>query len=72
MGDLVRVKVELERKDDVLWLPPQVIRMFEGRRFVVLKDGDVQRRVDIKAGIETQERVEVEEGLDEGQVVIGQ
>jgi multidrug efflux pump subunit AcrA (membrane-fusion protein) len=72
LGDLVRVKVELERKDDVLWLPPQAIRMFEGRRFVVLKDGDVQRRIDVKAGIETQERVEIEEGLEEGQVVIGQ
>ena len=72
LGDLVRVQVELERKDDVLWLPPQAIRMFEGRRFVVLKDGDVQRRVDVKAGIETQERIEIEEGLEEGQVVIGQ
>lgn len=72
LGDLVRVQVELERKDDVLWLPPQAIRMFEGRRFVVLKDDEIQRRVDIKTGIETQERVEIEEGLDEGQVVIGQ
>ena len=65
-------QVELERKDDVLWLPPQAIRMFEGRRFVVLKEDDVQRRVDVKVGIETQERVEIEEGLEEGQVVIGQ
>ena len=72
LGDLVRVTVELERKNDVLWLPPQAIRMFEGRRFVVLKEGDVQRRIDVKAGIETQERVEIEEGLEEGQVVIGQ
>ena len=46
--------------------------MFEGRRFVVLKEDDIQRRVDVKAGIETQERVEIEEGLEEGQVVIGQ
>lgn len=72
LGDLIRVKVELERKDDVLWLPPQAIRLFEGRRFVVLKEGDVQRRVDISVGIETQERVEIEEGLEEGQVVVGQ
>lgn len=71
-GDLIRVQVELERKDDVLWLPPQAIRMFEGRRFVVLKEDEIQRRVDVKAGIETQERIEIEEGLEEGQVVIGQ
>lgn len=72
LGDLIRVQVELERKDDVLWLPPQAIRLFEGRRFVVLMEDEIQRRVDVKAGIETQERVEIEEGLEEGQVVIGQ
>ena len=72
LGDLVRVTVELERKDDVLWLPPQALRMFEGRRFAVLKDGDLQRRVDVIVGITTLERVEIEEGLEEGQVVIGQ
>ncbi len=71
-GDLVRVSVELERKDDVLWVPPQAVRLFEGRRFVVLKDGDVQRRVDVETGIETQDRVEIESGLEEDQVVIGQ
>ncbi len=72
LGDLVRVTVELERKDDVLWLPPQALRMFEGRRFAVIQDGDMQRRVDVVVGIITPERVEVKEGLEEGQVVIGQ
>ena len=71
-GDLVRVKVVKERKDDVLWLPPQALRNFDGRRFAVIQDGDTQRRVDVKVGIQTTERVEIEEGLEEGQVVIGQ
>lgn len=70
-GDLVRVTVELERKPDVLWLPPQAIRTFDGRRFAVVQDGDVQRRVDVKVGIETQDRVEIKEGLEEGQTVVG-
>ena len=72
LGDLVRVTVELERKDDVLWLPPQALRLFEGRRFAVVQEGDQQRRVDVVAGIVTLERVEIKEGLEEGQVVIGQ
>jgi multidrug efflux pump subunit AcrA (membrane-fusion protein) len=72
LGDLVRVRVELERKDNVLWLPPQALRVFDGRRFAVIQDGDIQRRVDVVVGIQTAERVEIEEGLDEGQVVIGQ
>ena len=71
MGDLVRVTAELERKDNVLWVPPQAVRVFDGRRFVVLIDGETRRRVDVKVGIETQDRVEIEEGLEEGQVVEG-
>lgn len=71
LGDLVRVRVELERKSDVLWLPPQALRIFDGRRFAVLQDGDVQRRVDVQVGIESPERVEIESGLEEGQVVVG-
>jgi len=72
MGDLVRVQAELERKDDVLWLPPQALRIFDGRRFAVVQDGDVQRRVDVTVGIQTADRVEIEEGLEEGQTVVGQ
>jgi multidrug efflux pump subunit AcrA (membrane-fusion protein) len=72
LGDLVRVTVMLERKGDVLWLPPQAIRTFEGREFVVVQEeGGAQRRVDVKIGIESEDRVEIEEGLSEGQVVIG-
>jgi RND family efflux transporter MFP subunit len=71
MGDLVLATVILERKEDVLWLPPQAIRTFSGRRFVVvLKDG-IQQRVDVQLGIESDERVEIKEGLSEGQVVMG-
>jgi hypothetical protein len=72
LGDLVRVTVELERKDNVLWVPPQAIRLFDGRRFAVLQDGDLQRRVDVTVGIETPDRVEIKTGLDEGQTVVGQ
>lgn len=72
LGDLVRITVELERKADVLWLPPQALRVFDGRRFAVVQDGEAQRRVDVTVGIQTQERVELETGLEEGQVVVGQ
>lgn len=72
MGDLVRVTAELERKQDVLWVPPQALRVFDGRRFAVVQEGDTQRRVDVNVGIQTQERVEVKEGLELGQTVVGQ
>ena len=72
LGDLVYVTVILERKDDVLWLPPQAIRTFEGRKFVVIQEGDGQRRVDVKVGIKSEDRVEIEEGLTDGLIVVGQ
>lgn len=71
VGDLMRVTVILEQKDSVLWVPPQAIRTFEGRKFVVVQDGDFQARVDVKIGIEAEDRVEILEGLEEGQIVIG-
>ena len=71
LGDLVRVEVVVEREDNVLWLPPQAIRTFDGRKFVVVQDGELQRRVDVKIGVEGEDRVEIEEGLTEGQVVVG-
>jgi RND family efflux transporter MFP subunit len=72
LGDLMHVTVVLESKEDILWLPPQAIRTFEGRKFVVVQEGDGQRRVDVKIGLESEDRVEIEEGLTEGQIVVGQ
>jgi RND family efflux transporter MFP subunit len=72
LGDLMYVTVVLESKEGVLWLPPQAIRTFEGRKFVVVQEGDGQRRIDVKIGLESEDRVEIEEGLTEGQIVVGQ
>jgi membrane fusion protein, macrolide-specific efflux system len=70
MGDLVHISAVLEQKPGVLWLPPQAVRNFEGRTFVVVKDGDTQRRVDVKVGISGDDRVEILDGLTEGQTVV--
>ncbi|GAB4436434.1 MAG: efflux RND transporter periplasmic adaptor subunit [Chloroflexi bacterium OHK40] len=70
-GALVRISVVLERREDVLWLPPEAIRSFEGRRFIVVREGDRERRVVVRTGIESVERVEILEGVDEGDVVVG-
>lgn len=67
----VTVTVILERSNNVLWLPPEAIRIFERRKFVVIEDGGVQRRIDIEIGIEGEDRIEIISGLTEGQIVIG-
>ena len=56
----------------MLLLPPEAVRSFEGRRFVVVREGDRERRVTVKIGIETEEFVEITDGLEEGDVVVGQ
>lgn len=71
LNDRVNVTIPLENRLDVLWLPPQAIRTFEGRKFVVVRDGEVEQRVDVKLGLQNQDRVEIVEGLTEGQIVVG-
>jgi multidrug efflux pump subunit AcrA (membrane-fusion protein) len=71
LGDLARVTVVLEQKNDALWLPPAAIRTFQGREFVVVRDGERQRRVDVRIGIEGNDRVEILDGVEEGQTVVG-
>ena len=73
MGELATVVIVLEEKTGALWLPPAAIRTFQGRDFVVVQDDDgSQRRVDVRLGIESEERVEILEGLQRGQTVVGE
>ena len=73
MGELATVIITLEEKQDALWLPPAAIRSFQGRDFVVVQDEDgSQRRVDVRLGIESEERVEILEGLQRGQTIVGE
>jgi multidrug efflux pump subunit AcrA (membrane-fusion protein) len=71
IGELATVIILLEQKDDVLWLPPAAIRSFQRRNFVVIQDGDHQRRADVRLGLESEDRIEILEGVEEGQVVVG-
>lgn len=71
LGAVARVRIVLEQRDDVLLLPPEAVRAFEGRAFVIVRDGERERRVPVRVGVETPERVEILEGLAAGDVVVG-
>ncbi|HEX9019266.1 MAG TPA: hypothetical protein VF806_08760, partial [Anaerolineaceae bacterium] len=61
----------LKNVSNVLWLPPQAIRTFEGRNFVVVKNETGQSaRTDVKIGIKNDDRVEIVSGVKEGQEVV--
>ena len=70
LGDMVKVTVIFDSKQGALWLPPQAIRSFEGRNFVVVKTDGLPRRVDVRLGIKNEEQVEILEGVEEGQEVV--
>lgn len=73
IGELATVLIVLQEKDDVLVLSTAAIRTFQGRDFVIVEDEDGRRRrVDIQLGIEADNRVEIESGLTEGELVIGE
>lgn len=71
-GDRVNVSVVVTERTDVLWLPPAAIRDFNGRKFVVVQNGEIQQRVDVTLGINGNGRVEILEGVEEGQLIVGQ
>jgi macrolide-specific efflux system membrane fusion protein len=56
----------------VLLLPPEAIRSFEGSRFVVVREDETERRVPVELGIETDTQVEILDGVEAGDIVVGQ
>lgn len=72
-GMLARCEAILGKVENALWLPPQSIRSFRGRQYVVVQEaGGKQRRADVITGLESRDRIEIVDGLKEGEVVIGQ
>jgi RND family efflux transporter MFP subunit len=69
-GDLARITIVTARKPNTLWLPPQAIRSFQGRRFVVVRDAEGERRADVKLGLQSDDRVEILSGVLEGQTIV--
>jgi multidrug efflux pump subunit AcrA (membrane-fusion protein) len=72
LGDAAAVSVTVDRRENVLWLPPAALRQFQGEPFVFVETGGVQRRVNVTLGVQSAERVEITSGLEEGQKVVGQ
>lgn len=70
-NQLIEIEMPLQVRENVLWLPPAAIRTFQNRTFVVLETPDGPRSVDVQIGLRTNERVEIVNGVSEGDVVQG-
>jgi HlyD family secretion protein len=71
LGEAASVTVVIDEHQNALWLPPAALRTFQGQDSVLVEAGGVQRRVDVRLGLKSADRVEILEGLSEGQVVVG-
>jgi multidrug efflux pump subunit AcrA (membrane-fusion protein) len=71
LNEAVTVIIDIETRADVLWLPPAALRSFQGRDFVLVVEDGVQRRLDVRLGLKSADRIEIVSGLEEGQVVVG-
>lgn len=70
-GMTVSVVVELDRVDDALWVPLEALHGAPDHYFVKVRDGDTVREVGVRVGIRNEERVQITQGIEEGQVVMG-
>lgn len=70
-GQLIEITMPVDVRENVLWLPPAAIRTFQNRTFVVIQTADGPRSVDVMLGLETDERVEIISGVNEGDIVEG-
>ncbi|MEM9952201.1 MAG: HlyD family efflux transporter periplasmic adaptor subunit [Chloroflexota bacterium] len=71
-GALVDVIMVLEESRDTLFLPPQAVNEFGNRTFVVLQTPEGERVRDVVLGLQTDDRVEILEGVVEGDIVVQQ
>jgi RND family efflux transporter MFP subunit len=69
-GMFAWVSVPVEAERDVLTVPASAVMRHEGQAFVFVADADDSfRRVDITTGLETEEWIEIRDGLIGGEMV---
>lgn len=64
-------RVIITEREGTLVIPASGLREFNNRTYVRVLEGEVRREVDVKVGIRTDTEVEILDGLEEGQLVIG-
>lgn len=64
------VRIEVERRQGVLYLPIEAVRSQGGRQVVMVLEEGRPRPVAVETGLRTETAVEIRQGLEEGQVVV--
>lgn len=69
-GLYARVRLTVDRRPNALTVPRGAIADIEGKRGVFMLENQVARFHEVKTGLQDNERVEILEGLNEGQRVV--
>lgn len=64
-------RIVLDEQNDTLAIPIAALREFKQQTYVRVLEGDVRREIYVKTGLQTETKVEIIEGLEEGMLVIG-
>jgi RND family efflux transporter MFP subunit len=70
MGTIVTINLILDESKDTLILPRNVIKTYDGKKYVYVLEDGVRAEKYIYTGIETNSYVEVTSGLKEGEEII--
>lgn len=71
-GTPLSVQVIMDRRDNVVVIPPSALRTLSGRYYVqVVEEDGTKREVDVEVGQQTPTQVEIIKGLEPGQKVVG-
>lgn len=70
MSDIGRVILTLDKSENAIVLPKNLIHRYAGRTYVNVLDKDLKQEKYVEIGIETSNEVEIVKGLDEGELVI--
>lgn len=70
IGSTASITLSLEKLDNVIVLPKQVINTFSSRKFVNVLKNNIREERDVELGIQTETEVEVVKGLSVGEKII--
>jgi len=70
MGDSAQIELVLDRRENVIILPRNLIRNYMGRKYVLVLENGLKQERDVEIGLETATHAEIMNGLEEGEQVI--
>ena len=67
MGDSAQIELILDKRENVIVLPRNLVRNYMGRKYVLVLEDGLKKERDVEIGLETATEVEIVKGLEEGE-----